>query len=118
MRRLAASILLLAIVSVSGCASAGVMTAAGVGVPVAAFVGYRYLTKGGASSEKNLKRETGRVLSIDPDTVSVFEIHRGMTDVTWKAATPKGSYKCSADDMVRRPTCSKTSGTDFLPLTR
>jgi len=98
----------LATPGLAGCASAGA-TVGGLAATAGVIVGYRYLTKGGASSEKNLKRETGRILSVDPDAVVVSEIHRGMTDVTWKAATPQGKYKCSADDMVRRPVCVKES---------
>ena len=97
--------------SFAGCASSGMtVPLVTLGGTAGVLVGYKYLTKGGASSEKNLKRETGRVLSVDPDSVAVTEIHRGMTDVTWKASTPQGKYKCSADDMVRRPTCVKDGG--------
>ncbi len=42
-----------------------------------------------------------------PDQVQVSNVKRGVTDVKWEADTPKGAYNCSADDMVRRPYCSK-----------
>jgi hypothetical protein len=63
---------------------------------------------GCASTGENLQRETARVLGdISPDQVKVSGIDRGVTNVKWQAETPKGTYSCSADDMVRRPYCVK-----------
>jgi hypothetical protein len=61
-----------------------------------------------ASTEANLSRETARFIGdLTPDQVAVSNVNRGMTNVDWKAATPKGNYSCSADDMVRRVNCVK-----------
>jgi hypothetical protein len=66
------------------------------------------LSTGCASTAENLQRETARYIGdISPDQVKVSNIQRGMTDVKWEAETPQGAYSCSADDMVRRPYCSK-----------
>ena len=42
-----------------------------------------------------------------PGQVTVSDVDRGVTNVDWKAATPKGNYRYSADDMVRRVNCIK-----------
>jgi hypothetical protein len=66
------------------------------------------LSAGCASTAGDLQRETARYIGdISPDEVKVSNIQRGVTDVKWVAETPKGVYSCSADDMVRRPYCSK-----------
>jgi hypothetical protein len=66
------------------------------------------LSTGCASTPENLQRETARFLGdISPEQVQVSNVKRGVTDVKWEADTPKGTYSCSADDMVRRPYCSK-----------
>jgi uncharacterized protein YcfL len=66
------------------------------------------LAAGCASTPENLQRETARVIGdISPDQVRVSNVKRGVTNVNWDADTPKGSYSCSADDMVRRPYCNK-----------
>ena len=63
---------------------------------------------GCASTAENLQRETARFIGdVSPDQVKVSNIQRGITDVKWEAETPKGVYSCSADDMVRRPYCTK-----------
>jgi hypothetical protein len=68
------------------------------------------------NTDANLRRETARVVgSIVPDQVELSEVSRGMTGVDWRAATPKGSYKCSADDMLRRVNCVKSWGL-VLPI--
>jgi hypothetical protein len=91
----------------SGCAAAAIVVPAGLGV------GTFYMIKkmgGSASSEANLQRETGRILNVDPVRISVYEIDRHATNVSWKATTPDGTYNCSADDMVRRPACFPAGG--------
>ena len=61
-----------------------------------------------ASAPGNLQRETARVLGdVSPDAVTVSNVDRGITSVKWDAATPKGPYACSSDDMLRRPYCVK-----------
>jgi len=42
-----------------------------------------------------------------PNLQTISHVKRGMMNVDWKAATPKGNYSCSADDMVRRVNCVK-----------
>jgi hypothetical protein len=66
------------------------------------------LTAGCASTAANLQRETARNIgNLHPKDVTVMDIQRGMTSVTWKAQTSQGMYDCSADDMVRRVHCVK-----------
>jgi hypothetical protein len=61
-----------------------------------------------ASTAGNLQRETARFLGdVDPNVISVSNIDRGLTSVSWNATAPKGNYACSADDMVRRVHCVK-----------
>jgi hypothetical protein len=62
-----------------------------------------------ASTDDNLQRATATAIgaNVDPDTVKISDIDRGVTTVHWNATTPHGHYKCSADDMVRRPYCVK-----------
>ena len=56
----------------------------------------------------NLQRETARFIGdITSDQVTVSDVQRGITDVKWKAQTPKGDYTCEADDMLRRVNCVK-----------
>jgi hypothetical protein len=63
---------------------------------------------GCASTTENLQRETARNIGdLHPDKVTVSNVNRGVTSVTWEADTPKGPYSCSADDMVRRVHCVK-----------
>ncbi len=63
---------------------------------------------GGASTAENLQRETARNIGdVHPDKVSVSNVKRGVTSVSWEAETPKGPYSCNADDMVRRVHCVK-----------
>jgi hypothetical protein len=60
------------------------------------------------NTDVNLRRETARSIGdLTPDQITVSEVDRGMTNVDWKAATPKGNYRCSADDMLRRVKCVK-----------
>jgi hypothetical protein len=67
------------------------------------------LLTGCASSIENVQRETARSIGGDvlPDKVIVKNIDRGVSTVKWTAETPKGSYACSADDMMRRVLCVK-----------
>jgi hypothetical protein len=63
---------------------------------------------GCASTTENLQRETARSIGdVAPQAVSVLNVNRGVTSVSWEADSPKGSYNCSADDMVRRVLCVK-----------
>jgi len=61
-----------------------------------------------ANTDANLRRETARSIGdLTPNEVVVSDVDRGAMNVDWKAATPKGNYKCSADDMLRRVNCVK-----------
>ena len=61
-----------------------------------------------ANTDVNLRRETARYIgNVAPDEVTVSNVQRGMTNVDWSAATPRGHYKCSSDDMLRRVFCVK-----------
>lgn len=63
---------------------------------------------GCASTSDNLQRESARSIGdVMPDAVQVSNIDRGATSVKWDASTAKGSYSCSADDMLRRVLCVK-----------
>ena len=63
---------------------------------------------GCASTSENLQRETARNIGdVHPDKVTVSNVNRGVTSVSWEAETPKGPFSCSADDMVRRVHCVK-----------
>ena len=64
---------------------------------------------GCASIDANLTRDTARSIggNVSPEQVTVTNVNRGMTSVTWKATAPTGSFDCSADDMVRRVLCVK-----------
>ena len=60
------------------------------------------------NTDANLRRESARSIGdLTPDQVTVSEVDRGMFNVDWKAVTPKGNYRCSADDMLRRANCVK-----------
>ena len=66
------------------------------------------LCVGCANSDSNLRRESARVIgNVSPEQVTVYDVNRGMMNVDWKADTPNGKYKCSSDDMMRRPFCVK-----------
>jgi hypothetical protein len=62
-----------------------------------------------ASTAENLQRETARSIgsNISPNDVTVSNINRGATSVSWDAAAKGVNYNCSADDMVRRVSCVK-----------
>ena len=63
---------------------------------------------GCASTNENLQRETARSIGgVLPEAVTVKNVNRGATSVTWEADSSKGTYSCSADDMVRRVICVK-----------
>jgi hypothetical protein len=67
------------------------------------------ITAGCASTDANLRRETARSIgeNVSPEQVSVSNIDRGLTSVTWKATAPTGGFDCSSDDMVRKVLCVK-----------
>ena len=58
---------------------------------------------GCASTPDNLARETARTIGgLTSSQVTVSDVKRGATSVSWVAKTPSGVYDCEADDMVRR----------------
>jgi PBP1b-binding outer membrane lipoprotein LpoB len=61
-----------------------------------------------ASTSENLHRatanEVGNTLTKD---VTIYNVNRGMSSVSWQAKTPSGCYECDADDMVRHVHCVK-----------
>lgn len=62
-----------------------------------------------ASTNENLQMESARSIGggVMPDAVKVNNVDRGVSSVKWDAESSKGSYKCSADDMLRRVLCVK-----------
>lgn len=60
------------------------------------------------STSSSLQRATatsiGNTLSSE---VSVSNIKRGASNVSWNAKKGSNCYKCEADDMVRRTNCKK-----------
>jgi hypothetical protein len=61
-----------------------------------------------ASTSESLQRATaigvGNTLTED---VTIYNVNRGMSSVSWQAKTPSGCYECDADDMVRNVHCVK-----------
>lgn len=61
-----------------------------------------------ASTNENLQRATaqdiGNTLTAD---VSVSNVNRKATSVSWSAKKASDCYQCDADDMVRRVHCIK-----------
>lgn len=65
---------------------------------------------GCASSTDNLQRASATFMghNVSPENVGVSNVQRGATEVRWTATAPNGTaYSCSADDMVRRPSCAQ-----------
>jgi hypothetical protein len=64
---------------------------------------------GCANTDANLMRETARSIggNVSPEQVTVTNVDRGMSTVTWKATAPTGNYDCNADDIIRRVLCTK-----------
>ena len=49
-------------------------------------------------------KEVGNTLTKD---VTIYNVHRGATTVSWQAKTPSGCYECDAEDMMRQVRCLK-----------
>jgi hypothetical protein len=62
---------------------------------------------GCASTTANLQRETANFINAAPEDVTVSNVDRGATAVKWDAQAKGDTYKCNADDMVRRVHCIK-----------
>ncbi len=62
-----------------------------------------------ASNPSSLKRATAENIGADPGAVEVSNINRSTMEVNWTAIANGKKYKCSADDMVRRPHCREGS---------
>ena len=56
------------------------------------------------NTSDNLARETARTIGgLRQDQVTISDVKRGMTNVSWVATTSTGAiYDCASDDMVRR----------------
>ena len=55
-----------------------------------------------ASSIENLQRATAsKIDGASMNQISVDNIDRGVTSVTWDATYDNNNYKCDSDDMVR-----------------
>ena len=68
-----------------------------------AIISAAILFVGCASTPDNLARETARSIGgLRSDQVTITDVKRGLTSVSWVATTPTGIYDCEADDMVRR----------------
>jgi hypothetical protein len=67
------------------------------------------LVCGCANTDANLQRESARTIGrgLTPDQIVIADANRGITNVSWVAKTPKGMFKCFADDMLRRVNCVK-----------
>ncbi len=77
------------------------------------ILGVVTLISGCASTTGNLQRASAMSIGngVNQHGISISNVNRGAMDVNWVATTGEGvSYNCSADDMVRRPYCSKSSG--------
>jgi hypothetical protein len=69
---------------------------------------FALVVAGCASTGANLQLESARSIgNVAPDDIRVSNIDRGLTTVKWDAQSASDSYKCSADDMLRRVLCVK-----------
>lgn len=65
----------------------------------------------GANSDRNLKRATADFATqetrtiVEPESVTLTEVNRGMFRVRWQASAQGNNYACSADDMLREIQC-------------
>lgn len=61
-----------------------------------------------ASTNDNLQRATAvEIGNTRTGDVTVSDINRKATSVSWTAKAPAGCYECDADDMVRKVHCVK-----------
>jgi hypothetical protein len=63
-----------------------------------------------ASSIENLQFATATTIGghARPESIAITDVRRGATEVNWVAAAPNHAvYACHADDMLRRPQCSR-----------
>lgn len=75
----------------------------------------------GANSDANLKaymaqrvmEDTHRL--VEPEQITLINVRRGMFRVTWQADTPNGRYACTADDMMRNPSCTRIEVEESAP---
>lgn len=65
----------------------------------------------GANSDSNLKRATADFVTqetrtlVEPDSITLVSVNRGMFRVRWQATAQGNTYACSADDMLREMQC-------------
>jgi hypothetical protein len=60
-----------------------------------------------ATTDDSLRHESAASIggSVTPAAVTVTNVARGMSSVTWSATASKKVYDCAADDMLRRVRC-------------
>jgi hypothetical protein len=56
----------------------------------------------GCATTDNLRVETAKAIgeNVTAPQVTLSDIQRGFTEVTWQASAPAGTYRCSTDVMV------------------
>ena len=61
------------------------------------------------SAGMNLQRASARAIvpTPNPDSVTVSDLHRGVTSARWTATTRTGVYDCSLETSERVPICAK-----------
>ena len=61
------------------------------------------------SAGMNLQRASARAIvpTPNPDSVTVSDLHRGVTSARWIATTRTGVYDCSLETSERVPICAK-----------
>ena len=57
----------------------------------------------------NLQRASARAIvpTPNPDSVTIADVHHGVTAARWIATTPGGVYDCSIETGERVPICAK-----------
>jgi hypothetical protein len=66
---------------------------------------------GCATASLNLQRASARAITPTPypDSVTVSDIHSGLTSARWTATTRDGVYDCSIEGNEKTPICVKRS---------
>lgn len=62
-----------------------------------------------ANTDDSLQRATAMSIggNVPLQQIAINSVDRGFTSVSWTATANGRAYECSADDMVRRPYCSR-----------
>ena len=81
------------------------------------FISLVFLFSSCASSVESLQRATAKQIgNTRLQDVTIYNVKRGVSTVSWYAKTPTGCYECDADDMVRQVNCVKVD-CDSLKMT-